>query len=110
MLMVAFARIDVVAMVVAVGTVFAIGMFLLTVVLVVKGAPPGITVGTHLGLLGLYLPGYSVSWGGSVFGAIYAWMLGGAIGFVWAALWNLMHYVYIILVVLRDHWWRMMAN
>ena len=109
-LMAAFARFDVVALAVAIGTVCAIGLFLLTAVLLVKGAPPGMPIGTHLGVLGSYLPGYSVSWGGSAIGAVYAWMIGALAGFVWAALWNLTHFLYIILVVLRAHWWRMMAD
>lgn len=109
-LLAAFARIDVVALPVAMGTVCAIGLVLLTVTLLVKGAPPDIPIGTHLGLLGIYLPGYSVSWGGSVIGAVYGWITGAVIGFVWAVLWNLTHYLYIILVVARAHWWRLMAD
>ena len=109
-LMAAFARMDVVALAVAMGTVCAIGLFLLTVTLLIKGAPPGMHIGTNLGLLGIYLPGFSVSWGGSVIGAVYAWIIGALIGFVWAVLWNLTHYLYIILVVVRAHWWRLMAD
>src|ERR1700741_3022080 len=92
-----FARIDVMALAIALGTVVAVGLFLMTAALLVKGAPPGMPVGTHLNLLGFYLPGYSVSWGGSLIGAGYAWMIGASIGFVWAVLWNLSHYLYIIL-------------
>ena len=109
-LMAAFARLDVVALAVALGSVCAIGLFLMTVILLVKGAPPGMTIGTHLGVLSIYLPGYTVTWGGSVIGATYAWMIGAAIGFAWAVLWNLSHYLYIILVVVRTHWWRLMAD
>lgn len=109
-LMAAFARMDVVALAVAMGTVCAIGLWLLTVTLLVKGAPPDMHIGTHLGLLGIYLPGYSVSWGGSAIGAVYAWFIGAMIGLVWAVVWNLTHYLYIILVVVRAHWWRLMAD
>ena len=109
-LMVAFARMDVVAMAVAIGTVSAIGLFLLTVTLLFKGAPPGMHIGIHLGLFGIYLPGYSVSWGGSLIGAMYVWIIGALIGFVWAVMWNLTHYLYIIMVVVRAHWWRFMAD
>ena len=109
-LMAAFARMDVVALAVAMGTVCGIGLFLMTVALLIKGAPPGMQIGTHLGLLGIYLPGYSVSWGGSVIGAGYAWIIGAVIGFVWAVLWNLTHYLYIILVVVRANWWRLMGD
>lgn len=110
LLMAAFARMDVVALAVAMGTVCAIGLFLMTATLLIKGAPPGTQIGTHLGLLAIYLPGYSVSWGGSAIGAAYAWIIGAVIGFVWAVLWNLTHYLYIILVVVRAHWWRLMAD
>ena len=109
-LMAAFARVDVIALAVAIGTVFAIGLFLLTTTLLIKGSPPGIPIGTNLGFLGIYLPGYSVSWGGSVIGAAYAWLIGAVSGFVWGVLWNLTHYLYVILVVVRAHWWRMMAD
>ena len=109
-LMAAFARMDVVALAVAMGAVCAIGLFLLTVTLLVKGTPPGMPIGTHLGLLGIYLPGYSVSWGGSAIGAAYASIIGALIGFIWAVLWNLTHYLYIIVVVVRANWWRLMAD
>lgn len=109
-LMAAFARIDPVALAVALGAVGAMLLALMTIVLVLKGAPPGSAVGPHLALLGVYLPGYTVSWGGSVVGALYAFVIGGAIGFVWAVMWNLMHFLYIILVVVRAHWWRLMGD
>jgi len=110
LLMAAFARMDVAALAVALGTVCAVGLFLMTAVLLVKGAPPGAHVGPHLGLLDTYLPGYSVSWSGGVIGAAYAWIIGAVTGFAWAVMWNLTHYLYIILVVVRAHWWRMMAD
>jgi hypothetical protein len=110
LLMAAFARMDAVALAVALGTVCAVGLFLMTAVLLVKGAPPGMHVGPNLGVLGVYLPGYSVSWGGSVVGALYAGIVGAVTGFVWAVMWNLTHYLYIILVVVRAHWWRLMAD
>ncbi|MEO8159163.1 MAG: hypothetical protein ABI648_15305, partial [Betaproteobacteria bacterium] len=109
-LMAAFGRIDVPALAVAMGTVCAIAFLLLTATLLLKGAPPDTQIGPRLGLLSLYLPGYSVSWSGSVVGAAYGWIIGAGIGFLWAVLWNMTHYVYIILVVARAHWWRMMAD
>lgn len=108
--MAAFGRIDVVALAVAMGTVLALGLFLMTAFLLIKGAPPGTPVGPHLSLLSIYLPGYSVSWAGAVIGAAYAWVVGAAIGFALAVLWNLTHYLYIILVVVRDRWWRLMGD
>ena len=41
-LMAGFARVDVVALAVAMGTVCAIGLFLLTITLLIKGAPPAL--------------------------------------------------------------------
>lgn len=109
-LMAAFARMDVMALAVAMGTVCAMGLFLLTVTLLVKGTPPGMHIGIHLGLLGIYLPAFSVSWVGSVIGAVYAFVIGAVVGFIWAVLWNLTHYLYIITVVVRANWWRLMAD
>ena len=109
-LMAAFGRLDPVALALAIGTVCALGLFVLTTVLLVKGAPPGVHIGPHLGLLGIYLPGYSVSWSGATIGAVYGWIIGAAIGFVVAVLWNLTHYLYVILVVARAYWWRLMAD
>ena len=109
-LMAGFARLDVVALAVAVGAVCAIGLFLMTAILLIKGSPPGVETGTHLGLLGVYLPGYSVTWGGSIVGTLYAWIIGAFIGFIWGALWNLSHYLYILLVVIRSHWWRLLGD
>lgn len=108
--MAAFARMDVVALAVAMGTLLAVALFLMTAILLVKGAPPGQHVGPHLGLLGVYLPGFSVSWGGAVVGAVYAWIGGAILGFVWAVLWNLSHFLYIALVLARAAWWRLLAE
>ena len=109
-MMAGFARMDVVALAVAMGSVFALALFSLTVALLLKGAPPGEHVGTHLGLLGVYLPGYTVSWGGSVLGGIYGALAGATLGFIWAVLWNLSHFLYIALVLIRAHWWRMLSE
>ena len=109
-LMAGFARMDVVALAVAMGALFALALFLLTAMLLVKGAPPGQPVGPHLALLGAYFPGYTVSWGGSVIVALYGAALGAILGFVWAVLWNLSHFLYIALVLIRAHWWRLMAD
>ena len=62
---------------IAVGLLFGIGIFLATVLLVVKG---GATVGPHLGLLGQYLPGYTVTWGGAFIGFIYLFVIGYGVG------------------------------
>lgn len=109
-LMAGFARMDVVALAVALGSVVGLLLFVATVALLLKGAPSGGHIGPHLGTLGIYLPGYSVTWGGGLIGAVYGWFLGAAIGFCVAVLWNFTHYLYVTLVALRALWWQMMAD
>lgn len=62
-------------------------LFLATNVLVMRG---GQYVGQHLGLLAIYMPGYSVSFAGSLIGFVYAFVggyaLGRVIGFVYNSL------------------------
>ena len=55
------------------GLTLAFGLFAATNVLLIKG---GTHVGLHLQLLHVYLPGYSVTFAGSVIGFIYAFVLG----------------------------------
>lgn len=105
-----FARMDVVALSVAMACLGAMTLFLLTVILLLKGAMPGQPIGTHLGLLGIYFPGYDVSWRGSMVGALYGAVAGALLGFVWALLWNLSHVLYIAAVVIRGYWWRLLAD
>ncbi len=67
-------------------TAFAIiggtGLFLATAWLLIQG---GEVVGPHLGLLGVYFPGYSVSWPGAFLGFLYGAITGGVMG--WAIAW-----------------------
>ena len=109
-LIAAFARMDVVALSVAFGSVAGLLLFGVTAALLIKGAAPGVHIGPHLGALGIYLPGYSVSWGGSIIGAVYGGLIGATIGFFVAALWNFTHYLYVALAALRALWWQMMAD
>jgi len=109
-LMTAFAKLDPVALAVALGSIWAILLLLATAFLLLKGSHEGFTVGAHLELLGIYLPGYQVSWGGGLLGAPYLWLLGAAVGFILAVLWNLTHYLYVVMIVVRSAWWRMMAE
>ena len=69
----------------ALGSLAGIGLFAATVILVVKGGPHP---GPHLGLLGVYFPGYSVSWLGAVVGFAYSFVGGYIGGRVIAALYN----------------------
>lgn len=109
-LMVGFARMDVLALSIAVGVVFALLLFVLTATLLITGTAGDPYVGVNLKELAKYFPGYSVTWTGSLVGMGYAGGLGLLAGFCTAVLWNLMHYLYIGLVVIRSLWWRMMAD
>lgn len=67
------------------GLVFGIGLFTMTVWLILKGGP---NIGTHLQLLSHYFIGYSVSWPGSLLGFLYGGFLGGIIGWSIGRLYN----------------------
>ena len=69
----------------AFGSAAAVGLFMATIVLVLRG---GINVGEHLNLLGVYLPGYSVSYVGSVIGFVYAFVIGYGAGRTVATVYN----------------------
>ena len=62
-----------------------LGLFVATVWLLVRGGPE---VGQHLGLLGNYFPGYTVSWPGSVLGFGYGALAGGVLGASLAWIYN----------------------
>lgn len=72
---------------IAVGLLLGLTLFVATNVLVVKG---GDQVGPHLVLLRNYLPGYSVSYLGSVIGFIYLFVIGYAIGRLIGTVYNRM--------------------
>ncbi len=99
-----FARMDAVAMATAMGVTFAVGLFLATAILLLKGASPGMPVGGNLTALGTFLPGYEVSWWGAVLGSLYALAIGSIAGFFLSVLWNLTHVIFIGIAVLRGNW------
>src|SRR5437879_12773820 len=68
-------RVDREAMGVAVGAVSGAILFLVTMMLIVKG---GTVIGPNLSLLGQFFPGYGVTLGGSLVGLLY----GAAAGFL----------------------------
>lgn len=68
------------------GIVCGTVLFAMTAWLLIKG---GEVVGPHLALLGQYLPGYSVTWPGSLVGLIYGLLIGFIIGFSASWLYNL---------------------
>src|SRR5688572_25803440 len=72
---------------IAIGLLFGLGLFVATNVLVIRGGPQ---VGPHLSLLSIYLPGYSVTFLGSVIGFVYLFVIGYAVGRLIGAAYNKM--------------------
>ena len=98
-----FAKIDKTAFAVASGLIFFLGMFAITALLIIKGATPDIPIGPNLQVLNDYLPGYSLSWFGNIIGSIYVGIIGAMIGFLFAGLWNLVHNLYLAIIINRLH-------
>jgi hypothetical protein len=72
---------------IALGLLFGAGLFLATILLVVRGGPQ---IGLHLNLLGMFLPGYRVSVGGAFIGFAYLFVIGYAIGRLIGSVYNAM--------------------
>jgi hypothetical protein len=81
----ALARLHSKAWGVAVGLVFGIGLFAATIILVIQAGP---NTGEHLALIGVFLPGYSVSVAGAFIGFVYLFVIGYATGRVIGAVYN----------------------
>lgn len=73
----ALLRINARAWGIAFGLVLGLGLFVATNVLVLKG---GEVVGPHLSLLGVFLPGYRVTFVGSLVGFAYLFVIGYGVG------------------------------
>jgi len=72
---------------IAMGLLLAFALFVATNFLVLKGGPE---VGPHLALLGQYLPGYRVSFVGSLIGFVYLFVIGYGIGRIIGTVYNRM--------------------
>jgi hypothetical protein len=94
----ALAKLDALALGIAVGLLFGLVVFLATIVLVVKG---GDVVGPNLGLLSNYFIGYEVTLQGSLIGFIYGFGSGFVLGGLIAFLRNTVISIYLHLVKLR---------
>ncbi len=81
----AFAKIDPLALGVAVGVVSGLGIFMASAILLLRGGP---ALGPTLSLLGNYLFGFEVTWGGAVIGLLEGGLLGFAVGALAAGLRN----------------------
>lgn len=63
----------------ALGLLVGVGLFVATVVLLLKG---GDNVGAHLSLLGQFFPGYRVTWPGAFLGLLYGLVVGFGAGWL----------------------------
>jgi protoporphyrinogen oxidase len=81
----AFARYDPVALGTALAIPAALGLFVATALLLIKGGP---AVGPNLALLGIYIVGFQVSWAGALIGSLEIGLLGFGFGCVLALLIN----------------------
>lgn len=67
------------------GLIAGVGLFVMTAVLVLDGGP---NAGAHLGLLGQYFIGYTVTWKGAAIGFVWGFIAGGAVGWSIGTLYN----------------------
>lgn len=67
------------------GMLLGLGLFVATVVLVLKG---GVNVGQHLSLLSVYLPGYRTTIPGAFLGFVYMFVIGYALGRIVGTVYN----------------------
>lgn len=70
---------------IAFGLLLGVGLFIATNILVLKGGP---RVGQHLNLLRVFLPGYKVTFLGSLIGFVYFFVGGYALGRLVGTLYN----------------------
>lgn len=68
-----------------VGLVAGIGLFIMTVILLIKNGPD---TGAHLQLLGAYFIGYDVTWTGALVGFAWAFTCGAVCGWAVGMLYN----------------------
>ena len=80
-------RLDALILGLILGLLFGLGVFIATVVLLIKG---GDVVGPHMALLGQFFIGYEVTFRGSLIGLGYGFGLGFVVGYMIASLYNWM--------------------
>ena len=81
----AVARIHAGVLALVCGIIGGVGLFTMTVWLLIQGGP---RVGQHLALLGQYFYGYKVTWLGSLVGLLYGATFGGIVGWLVGAVYN----------------------
>ena len=67
------------------GLITGLGIFVVTIFLLIKG---GEVVGPHLSLLGQFFIGYQVTFVGSIIGLLYGFGFGFLVGYLFAHLYN----------------------
>jgi hypothetical protein len=85
LVLVRLARLNALIIGLVVGILLGLGLFIVTIVLVIKG---GEVVGPHLGLLGQVFIGYEVTWAGSFIGLLYGIAAGFIAGYFFSRLYN----------------------
>ena len=93
--MLAFAPLHKRALGVAIGTVTGLGLWIVTLALVIKGGYP---VGPRLALVGQYFPGYSVTFAGSFVGLLWGFVTGFLVGGFFALLHNFMIWAWLVVI------------
>jgi hypothetical protein len=79
------ARIKADALALVCAVIGGVGLFAMTVWLVIKDGPQA---GQHLQLLSNYFAGYSVTWPGAFVGLLYGTMTGGVVGWAIGRIYN----------------------
>lgn len=92
------AKLDGVALGISLGTLFGLGIFLATNLLIFKG---GDLIGPNLALLSQYFIGFEVSFAGSLIGLFYGFVSGFILGFLIAFLRNIVVKLYLLVVRLK---------
>ncbi len=92
------ARLDAVALGVALGTLFGLIIFLATNSLILKG---GSEIGPNLALLSQYFIGYEVTFGGSLIGLVYGLFVGFVFGWLIAFMRNIIVTIYLHLLKIK---------
>ena len=92
----AFARLDTLALGIAMGTISGVGLFLATAVLLLHR--DAAVVGPHLSLLGHYLWGFQATWTGALTGLLEAGVGGFLSGYLSASLrnWSMTAYALVV--------------
>ncbi len=91
----ALVRLDRAAFGLSTGTLAGVGLFVATLILVLKG---DLLVGPNLRLLGHFLPGYRVTVGGSFIGLAYGFLTGFVGGWSFAFLRNASVFLYLTMI------------